>query len=305
MYLCYIDESGTPDIPGNTSHFILAAVLLPISYWKASELKIQEIKAKYSLKGKEIHTAWIMRKYHAESKIPEFEAKTYPERRHKIKQIRNARLIELQKNGKSKEYRQTRKNYNKSDDYIHLSFKERTQLIEELADQIGSWGQTRIIAECIDKIYFDSEKARLEVSGQALEQVVSRVEQFLKKKSHADQDHHYGLLIHDNNQSVSKKHTELMKSFHEQGTFWIKISHIIETPLFVDSQLTSMVQLADLVAYALRRHFENGESNLFNRIKPRFDKHGNKVVGIRHFTQSNCSCLLCSSSHDQTPNLFD
>ena len=30
MYLCYIDESGTSDIPGNTSHFILAGLSLPI-----------------------------------------------------------------------------------------------------------------------------------------------------------------------------------------------------------------------------------------------------------------------------------
>ena len=24
MYLCYIDESGTPELPGNSSHFVLA-----------------------------------------------------------------------------------------------------------------------------------------------------------------------------------------------------------------------------------------------------------------------------------------
>ncbi|MXW47489.1 MAG: hypothetical protein F4Z97_02385 [Gammaproteobacteria bacterium] len=26
MYLCYVDESGTLDIPDNTSHFVLAAL---------------------------------------------------------------------------------------------------------------------------------------------------------------------------------------------------------------------------------------------------------------------------------------
>ena len=33
MYLCYIDESGTSDIPGNTSHLILAGLSLPIWHW--------------------------------------------------------------------------------------------------------------------------------------------------------------------------------------------------------------------------------------------------------------------------------
>jgi len=26
MILCYVDESGTPDIPGNTSHYILTGL---------------------------------------------------------------------------------------------------------------------------------------------------------------------------------------------------------------------------------------------------------------------------------------
>ncbi len=29
MFLCYIDESGTSNIPGNTSHFILAGLAIP------------------------------------------------------------------------------------------------------------------------------------------------------------------------------------------------------------------------------------------------------------------------------------
>ncbi len=73
----------------------------------------------------------------------------------------------------------------------------------------------------------------------------------------------FGLLVHDNNASVAKKHTELMRHFHQQGTLWRQIDGIIETPLFVDSRLTRMVQIADLCAYSLRRFVENGEMNLF------------------------------------------
>lgn len=60
-----------------------------------------------------------------------------------------------------------------------------------------------------------------------------------------------GLLIHDNNETVAKKHTKLMAKFHHKGTLWTKIDNIVETPLFVDSQLTSMVQIADLCSYSL------------------------------------------------------
>ncbi len=45
-----------------------------------------------------------------------------------------------------------------------------------------------------------------------------------------------------------------MKSFYDKGTNWTDLEHIIETPLFVDSELTSLVQIADLCAYAIRRY---------------------------------------------------
>ncbi|MCG8572059.1 MAG: DUF3800 domain-containing protein [Spirochaetes bacterium] len=44
MIFCYIDESGTPEIPGNSSHYILAGLALPISEWKKFELSIEKIK---------------------------------------------------------------------------------------------------------------------------------------------------------------------------------------------------------------------------------------------------------------------
>lgn len=105
----------------------------------------------------------------------------------------------------------------------------------------------------------------------------------------------YGALIHDNNETVSKKHTVLMKKFHSHGTLWTSIEHIIETPFFVNSELTSLVQIADLCSYAFRRYFENGESDLLNRIQSRFDRKNGKIVGIRHFTDPSCQCVFCKS----------
>lgn len=128
-----------------------------------------------------------------------------------------------------------------------------------------------------------------------MEQLVSRFEQYLKIVSKSTNDIFlYGALIHDNNETVSKKHTALMRKFHTQGTLWTKINKIIETPLFVNSELTNLVQIADLCSFALRRYFENNESDLINRIKQRFDRKNRKIVGIRHFTDTSCKCLICN-----------
>jgi hypothetical protein len=56
MILTYIDESGTPAIPGNTSHFILAGLSIPISKWKSCEKAVSKIKSKYNLGDSEIHS---------------------------------------------------------------------------------------------------------------------------------------------------------------------------------------------------------------------------------------------------------
>ena len=130
------------------------------------------------------------------------------------------------------------------------------------------------------------------IDEQAFEQVVSRFEKFLGNIESAGQSN-YGLLVHDNNHAVAKRHTALMRRFHQAGTHWTTIERIIETPLFVDSSLTSMVQVADLCAYALRRFVENQEVDLFDRIFSRADRSGGAVVGVRHFSPESCSCKIC------------
>jgi hypothetical protein len=87
-----------------------------------------------------------------------------------------------------------------------------------------------------------------------------------------------------------------MRRFHKLGTAWVNIERIVETPLFVDSHLTSMVQLADLAAYAVRRFYEHGETDLFDRLYVKFDRVSDgTVVGIRHYTgKEACQCRVCS-----------
>jgi len=48
MRLCYIDESGTPQIPGNTSHYVLAGLSIPVHKWKPYNNQIEKIKSKYA-----------------------------------------------------------------------------------------------------------------------------------------------------------------------------------------------------------------------------------------------------------------
>lgn len=295
MYLCYIDESGTPDIPGNTSHFVLAGVSLPIWNWKAADRDISALMRANGLSGDELHTAWLLRPYLEQQNIRNFAALNWADRRAAVERERNGHLLQLQQSpGRHIAYKQNRKNYSKTKAYIHLTHAERQALVDGAADAIGAWGFARLFAECINKIYFNPNRASRTIGEQAFEQVVSRFERYLSNISTPSQ-RSFGLLVHDNNQTVALKHTKRMRDFHRQGTLWTNINHIIETPLFVDSSLTSMVQAADLCSYALRRYVEKQETNLFDRIFPRADQFGGFTVGVRHFSDNACGCQICAS----------
>ena len=294
VYFCYIDESGTPQVPGNTSHYVLCGVSIPVKFWKKCDRTINYIKRKYGLEDAEIHTGWIMRTYLEQSRIPDFENLSFDDRRREVIKMRMAEIFKVQKEKNTKGLKQLKKNYKHTDPYIHLTHEQRMNFLREIADLIGKSSFIRIFAECIDKVFFDPTKSKLSVDEQALEQLVSRFEHYMANVASKGEQVH-GLLVHDNNETVCKKHTALMKQFHKEGTLWTSIKHIVETPFFVNSELTGMIQIADLCSIALRRFFENGDTDLFNRIYPRFDKHREKLVGVRHFTETTCTCEVCAN----------
>ncbi|MBN1546678.1 MAG: DUF3800 domain-containing protein [Syntrophaceae bacterium] len=297
MHICYLDESGTPEIPGTTSHYVLAGISIPINEWKKCDSAISKIKSKWNLEGKEIHTAWMLRPYLEQNRINRFNEKNYDDRRRAVESYRRAELIRLQK-GTRGSYNQTKKNYLKTNDYIHLTYKERREIVKELCVLIAGWRNSRLFAECINKINYDEKKTNQTVDEQAFEQVVSRFEHYFQETSTEDINR-VGILVHDNNPTVAQKLTSLMIKFHEKGTLWTEIKCIIETPFFVDSQLTCMVQIADISSYALRRYLENGENEYFDIIYKRADKKNRKVVGVRHFSGEQCECKICKSRSRQ------
>ena len=213
MHLCYVDELGTPELPGTSSHFVLAGLALPISEWKKADASLSAILQKYALAGQEVHTAWIVRKYVEQSKISGFEELDWPSRRSAVARFRAQHLLDLQKKQQSAAYKQAKKNYRHTEAYAHLTHAERLLLILEIATEVSEWTQAKLFAECINKFHFDPAKTKTTIGEQAFEQIVSRFEQYLENTGGSDENN-YGLIIHDNNETVAHKHTDLMRNFH-------------------------------------------------------------------------------------------
>ncbi|HET9135081.1 MAG TPA: DUF3800 domain-containing protein [Candidatus Kapabacteria bacterium] len=309
MYSLYVDESGTPELGRHgTDHFVLAGLSIPMEKWKQCEKDIAAIKKKYDFPNDEIHIAWMLKKYPEQNRINNFNSLDYKTRRYEVERLRTAQIHAF--TGTHKALGNLKNDFAKSNPYIHLTFDQRKDVAIEIATTISEWSFARLFAECIDKNFWNPSLATQSVSEQAFEQVISRFQTYLSRTNSAQKQAYIksgrrflpiaprrivGFIIHDQNQTIAKKHTELMKSFHDRGTLWTNISNIVETPFFVDSTLTSMIQTADVCSYALRRYLEKGEEELFDLIFLRADRRRRFTVGVRHYSRSSCSCAICQS----------
>lgn len=292
MRICYLDESGTPELTGGTSHFILLGLSIQGETWKSKDNEITVIKRRFGLERAEIHSGWLTRRYLEQERIQDFEALGVADRRAAVQQAREMMLLKKAALHGPKSVEEDRKNFRKTAPYIHLTLAERRELLLQITETVGRWDDCRLFAECTDKRSFGGQPPSTPPYEEAFTQVVTRFHRFLETQVSPE----HGLLVQDHNESVARRLTELMRVFHERGTRWTdQIRLLVETPLFVDSQLTSMVQVADVCAYATRRFCEKGETELFDRIFPKFHSVGTRVVGVRHYTgRQRCACRICS-----------
>ena len=168
--------------------------------------------------------------------------------------ILSIRALNLSRSRNARQQRELPKNYKHTSEYVHLTLQERRSFLSSVAATIDSWKDAVLFAEAQDKT-----KAQLpNAFDVAFEQVVTRFNTFLGARGQST-----GLLVQDNNQTVASHLTANMRRYHNEGTIWSSIDRIVETPLFVDSHLTSMVQVADLCAVAIRRFCEKDDRELY------------------------------------------
>jgi len=317
MYLCYLDESGVPEIPGNSTHFVLAGIAIPIERWREADAAISEIMARYGLAEAELHTAWLLRKYLEQSRIDGFDEMSWDERRAQVARLQVAEIHRVRKLGIAKRNAHLKKLYRHTSPYLHLTFEERNRLALEIAKTISKWDWAVLIASCIDKSFFLTKRKPDQVNALAFSIVVVQFAELLQQAENLnrivggalppqDPVREFGLLIHDNNPTVALKHTGQLRAIREDelsarhGTF----ERIIETPLFVDSGLTRMIQLADLWGYSLRRYVENCDSTLFSVLHSKQKtligriQHPAPRSRVDHFAEPSCPCLICTKIDD-------
>jgi hypothetical protein len=131
----------------------------------------------------------------------------------------------------------------------------------------------------------------------AFEQICNRFDRFLGRLHQAGNTQR-GLIILDES-SYETSLQGLTRDFRIDGHRWGQLYNFTDVPFFVDSKATRMIQYADMLAYGLRRYYENGDATYFDLFSRRFDSVGGVIHGLTHYTPtgSGCNCVSCRQRH--------
>lgn len=129
----------------------------------------------------------------------------------------------------------------------------------------------------------------------AFEDLCSRFDRYLVR-IRSGGERQRGILILDESASETSLQ-KMAREFRTLGTRWGVIRTIAETPLFVDSQASRLVQLADHIAYAVFRRYNASDTTYFDIIASRFYASDGIIHGLAHKQTFDpaCTCPACLS----------
>ena len=130
--------------------------------------------------------------------------------------------------------------------------------------------------------------------GRAFEELCKRFDIFLRRL-HNKGDTQRGLIIFDETRYESRLQT-LLGQYRRAGTRFGRVMNFADVPLFADSKATRLLQVADLIAYAVFRRYERGDTQYLDKIVTRFHTEDDILHGLVHLTtQANCVCPACAT----------
>jgi hypothetical protein len=110
------------------------------------------------------------------------------------------------------------------------------------------------------------------------EQLASRFDMYLRRLHHQG-DSQRRIAIFDKS-TTEKSIQNMARTFKHDGHSFGRLANFAEVPLFLDSKASRMIQLADLVAFAIYRHYQAADSQYFDIIRNCFDSVGGNVHGL-------------------------
>ena len=176
--------------------------------------------------------------------------------------------------------------------------KRRLQIIEDALEIVRqSHASSKLFAIAVHK----AQRAPNDPVEYAFEEICNRFNLQLRRiyirAAKGAEGAHRGLVVMDKSDNYESALQSLARVFRKGGTRWGELRNMAEVPLFVDSRASRIVQIADLVSWAVWRRYELQDTRYFDKIVPRFDSEGGVLHGLVHFRPAgeDCHCPACLS----------
>src|SRR5579884_1736933 len=173
-----------------------------------------------------------------------------------------------------------------------LSVNEARGLLKSiLRVAASSYDTARLFACAIHKKSFPAA----DPVALAFEDLCQRFDYFLNRRRQQG-DQQRGMIILDKTTRETSLQ-QLSREFRKVGTRWGSLKNIADTPFFVDSRASRLIQLADHIAYAVFRRYNTGDAQYMDIIASRFDESDGVYHGLSHklSDRSSCTCHACLS----------
>ena len=110
-------------------------------------------------------------------------------------------------------------------------------------------------------------------------------------------DKNRGLMILDSSKYEGQLDKLLLAYRQTGGTSFGKVKNFADAPTFANSATTRLLQIADIVSYAIYRRYEKSDARLLDILLPRFHEKDGKIHGLMHLVTNyrSCSCIACVS----------
>ena len=152
----------------------------------------------------------------------------------------------------------------------------RETLIADVLRLVASDRGIRLFASVIAK----SAALTVDITGDLFTQAASRFDMFLGRVFRQKGQAARGIAIFDKS-ATELTIQRLSHVFTSTGHQWgRRINNFAEVPLFLDSKMSRLIQVADLIAWSIFRHFEYKDSAYFSIIQNCFDADGKDIYGL-------------------------
>lgn len=184
------------------------------------------------------------------------------------------------------------------DPFSELESSQRLDLVFDIYQAIVD-SRARLFGIAIEKAFVQNNQLQ-DLYERGFEEMVNRFDRMLARIGSEHGEPQRGLIVVA--ESSYRENIELLaRNIASRGHRWGDTHNLADIPYFAPAGSTRLLQLADFVSNAVFRRYEFSDAKPLDVIISRFDREGDRIHGLRHFSSDyhNCFCPACYSRRIQ------